>query len=69
MDEVKLVADQLDPKYKFLAKAPVEDPDGNRTFVKFSRKTKEQYVAGVKEDGKASGWAAFYKNGKWQEKE
>ncbi|GAA4342954.1 type I DNA topoisomerase [Kangiella taiwanensis] len=69
VDEVQQVEDQLDPKYKFLAKAPTKDPDGNRTFVKFSRKTKEQYVAGVKEDGKASGWAAFYKNGKWQEKE
>jgi DNA topoisomerase-1 len=68
VDEVKLVEDQLDPKYKFLAKAPVKDPDGNRTFVKFSRKTKEQYVAGVKDDGKASGWSAFYKDGKWQEK-
>ena len=65
VDEVKLVKDQLDPKYKFLADAPVKDPDGNRTFVKFSRKTKEQYVAGVKDDGKASGWAAFYKDGKW----
>lgn len=66
IDEILMVKDQLDPKYKFLADAPVKDPDGHRTFVKFSRKTKEQYVAGIKEDGKVSGWSAYYNNGKWE---
>ncbi|MCW8855961.1 MAG: type I DNA topoisomerase [Kangiella sp.] len=65
VDELVTVKDKLDPKYKFLGEAPLKDPDGNRTFVKFSRKTGQQYVAGVKEDGKASGWTAFYENGKW----
>lgn len=65
VDELITVKDKLDPKYKFLAEAPLKDPDGNRTFVKFSRKTGQQYVAGVKDDGKASGWTAFYENGKW----
>jgi len=34
--------------------------------VRFSRKTKEQYVMS-EIDGKATGWKAFYRNGKWQE--
>lgn len=57
--------DEIDPKYKFLFSAPTEDPDGIPTVVRFSRKTKEQYVQSEK-DGKATGWKAFYQNGKWQ---
>jgi DNA topoisomerase-1 len=33
--------------------------------VRFSRKTKEQYVAS-EVDGKATGWAAYYVGGRWQ---
>lgn len=54
----------LDPKYHFLLSAPVEDSDGIDTIVRFSRKTKEQYVQS-EVDGKATGWKAFYDNGKW----
>jgi DNA topoisomerase-1 len=56
--------DEIDPKYKFLFSAPTEDPEGNKTLVRFSRKTKEQYVQS-EVDGKATGWKAFYENGKW----
>ncbi|MDQ2075577.1 type I DNA topoisomerase [Marinimicrobium sp. ABcell2] len=56
--------DEIDPKYRFLFSAPTKDPDGNKTLVRFSRKTKEQYVQS-EVDGKATGWKAFYKNGKW----
>ncbi len=35
---------QIDPKYQFLLKAPASDPDGNETVIRYSRKTKEQYV-------------------------
>src|SRR5690606_26742737 len=56
--------DQIDPKYRFLLSAPVKDPDGNPTVIRFSRKTKEQYVQ-TEIDGKATGWKAFYQNGKW----
>ncbi len=52
------------PKYQFLADAPVKDDEGNPTLVKFSRKTKEQYVAS-EVDGKATGWVAHYRDGKW----
>jgi DNA topoisomerase-1 len=56
--------DEIDPKYHFLLGAPVSDPDGNPAIIRFSRKTKEQYVMSEK-DSKATGWSAFYVNGKW----
>ncbi|MDH5434765.1 MAG: DNA topoisomerase, partial [Gammaproteobacteria bacterium] len=65
VEEILLVKDQLDPKFEYLTKAPVADPEGNKTVIKFSRKTKEQYVTGDV-NGKSSGWSAFYNNGQWQ---
>jgi DNA topoisomerase-1 len=38
--------------------------DGNETIVRYSRKTKEQYVM-TEVNGKATGWRAFYEGGKW----
>ena len=55
---------EIDPKYKHLFKAPTEDPDGNKAIIRYSRKTKEQYVQ-TEIDGKPSGWKAFYEGGKW----
>lgn len=57
--------DQIDPKYHFLMSAPVKDPDGYPSIVRFSRKTKEQYVMTENAEGKATGWSAFFENGKW----
>ena len=57
---------EIDPKYAFLFSAPVEDDDGNPAQVRFSRKTKEQYVMTEKGD-KATGWKAWYRAGKWEE--
>jgi DNA topoisomerase-1 len=56
----------LDPKYAFLLKAPVKDHEGNPSIVRYSRKTKEQYVMSEVEK-KASGWRAMYVSGKWVE--
>ncbi len=58
--------DEIDPKYTFLFDAPQADPDGNPAQIRFSRKTKEQYVMS-EVDGKATGWKAYYSGGKWQE--
>lgn len=55
---------QIDPKYHFLLSAPVQDPEGNKAIIRFSRKTKEQYVQ-TEVNGKATGWKAFYEKGKW----
>ena len=57
--------DELPEKYVFLTEAPVKDDDGNPMVVRYSRKTAEHYVAGDK-DGKPSGHAAYYVDGKWQ---
>ena len=35
-------------------------------MIRFSRKGKEQYVMS-EVDGKATGWSAFYRDGKWVE--
>ncbi|KFZ37107.1 DNA topoisomerase I [Shewanella mangrovi] len=64
VEELVNYREQLWPKYQYLADAPVKDDDGNPTLVKFSRKTKEQYVAS-EVNGKASGWAAHFQDGKW----
>ncbi|BCD98417.1 type I DNA topoisomerase [Marinagarivorans cellulosilyticus] len=62
--ELLTVKDQLDPKYAHILKAPQEDSDGNDTVVRYSRKTKEQYVQS-EVDAKPTGWKAFYEGGKW----
>lgn len=66
VEEILTVKSQLDPKFEYLTKAPVADPDGNKAMFRFSRKNKEQYVTSEK-DGKATGWSAHYVDGKWQE--
>jgi DNA topoisomerase-1 len=67
VEELLPYKDKIDPKYHFLLSAPVSDPQGNRAIIRFSRKTKEQYVQ-TEVDGKATGWKAFYQNGKWVSK-
>lgn len=57
---------EIDPKYEFLFSAPVKDGDGNPTIVRYSRKTKEQYVM-TEVNAKATGWRAFYRDGEWVE--
>ncbi|TNF88160.1 MAG: type I DNA topoisomerase [Gammaproteobacteria bacterium] len=59
-------ANELDPKFKYLLDAPEMDPDGLPSVVRYSRKTKEQYVQS-EVDGKATGWKAFYVDGRWVE--
>ncbi|MDI1300501.1 MAG: type I DNA topoisomerase [bacterium] len=64
VEELKSVGDKLDEKYRFLLDAPVKDKEGNKTLLRFSRKTKEQYVV-TEVEGKPTGWQAFFTNGKW----
>ena len=35
--------------------------------MRFARKTREQYVLSEAKDGKATGWRANYRDGRWQE--
>ena len=58
--------DEIDPKYKHLFSGPTDDGTGNPAVIRYSRKTKEQYLMSEIE-GKASGWKAYYVGGKWVE--
>lgn len=64
VEEILPHKDKIDKKYSHLFKAPTEDPDGNKTVIRYSRKTKEQYVQS-EVDGKPTGWKAMYDEGKW----
>jgi DNA topoisomerase-1 len=57
---------ELDPKYHFLLDAPRADKKGNSAIIRYSRKTKSQYVMSEIE-GKASGWSAVFEDSKWVE--
>jgi len=57
--------DEIDPKYHFLLSAPQKDPEGRPAVIRFSRKTKEQYVQ-TEIEGKPTGWKAFFDGGKWK---
>lgn len=58
----------IDPKYGYLMDAPRQDPDSNPAIIRYSRKTKQQYVMS-EVDGKATGWSATYEDGGWHEKQ
>ncbi|WP_422911740.1 type I DNA topoisomerase [Pseudomonas sp. MAC6] len=57
--------DEIDPKYHFLLDAPKKDPQGRAAVIRYSRKTREQYVQ-TEVDGKPTGWRAFFDGGKWK---
>ncbi|MES2919438.1 MAG: type I DNA topoisomerase [Pseudomonadota bacterium] len=66
IEELKSVGDKLDPKHQYLLGAPVKDKEGNKAVLRFSRKTREQYVV-TEVEGKPTGWQAFFRDGKWVE--
>ncbi len=65
VEELVRFKDRLSPKFTYLTEAPTHDPDGRPTVVRFSRKSKENYVRSEIE-GKPSGWTALYVDGKWE---
>ena len=66
--EILKYKDELDKKFLFLTKAPVQDADGNPTVIRFSRKNKELFVM-TEVDAKATGWSAHWVKGKWVEEQ
>jgi DNA topoisomerase I len=64
VEEIIPHKDEIDPKYAYMFDAPTVDPEGNKTIIRYSRKTKEQYLMSEKE-GKATGWRAYYRDGRW----
>ena len=66
VEELYRFRDRLPEKLRGLADAPQQDPKVQDHGSFFSRKTKQQWRLSEK-DGKATGWSAFYVDGKWVE--
>jgi DNA topoisomerase-1 len=66
VEELARFRDRISPKFYYLADAPLKDPDGSQSIVRYSRKTKQQYVMSENEEGKATGWSAWCTDGKWK---
>lgn len=64
--ELRAIQDQLESKFHYLLTAPDQDPDGNPTILRWSRKNAEQYV-GSEKDGKATKFALVYRHNQWVE--
>jgi DNA topoisomerase-1 len=64
--ELQSLAAHLDPKFHYLLQAPATDDYGHPSLLRFSRKAKEQYVMTEDEEGKPTGWQAYYREGHWK---
>ena len=69
VEELAKFRERISPKFYYLADAPAKDPDGSPAIVRYSRKTKQQYVMSENEEGKATGWSAWCTDGKWIEED
>ena len=65
VEELARFRDRISPKFYYLADAPQKDPEGNPAIVRYSRKTKQQYVMSENDSGKSTGWSSWYQDGKW----
>jgi DNA topoisomerase-1 len=64
VEELAQYKERISPKFHYLADAPAHDPDGRPSVVRFSRKSKENYIRS-EIDGKPSGWTGLFIDGKW----
>jgi DNA topoisomerase-1 len=64
--ELKPHRSEIDAKYHYLLDGPEQDEDGNPAQIRYSRKTKEQYLM-TEVNGKATGWRAHFEGGRWVE--
>ncbi|MCE0496270.1 type I DNA topoisomerase [Vibrio salinus] len=64
VEEFVKYEERISDKFKYLASAPAQDPDGRPAVIRFSRKSKEHYVRS-EENGKPTGWTALYIDGDW----
>ena len=66
VEDLRRHKEELDPKYHYLADAPVTDPRGNKVLIRFKRKEKYHYLMS-EEGGKPSGWSAVFNDNEWVE--
>lgn len=64
--ELREIKDKMEDKFQYLFEGPDEDPDGNPTILRWSRKKKEQYI-GSEKNGKATRWGVYWRKGEWVE--
>ncbi len=64
--ELREIKDKMEDKFQYLFSGPDEDPDGNPTILRWSRKKKEQYI-GSEKNGKATRWGVYWRKGEWVE--
>ncbi|WP_201575269.1 type I DNA topoisomerase [Psychrobacter sp. H8-1] len=64
--EIREIKDKMEEKFQYLFEGPNEDPDGNPTILRWSRKKKEQYI-GSEKNGKATRWGVYWRKGEWVE--
>jgi len=64
--ELREIKDKMEDKFQYLFEGPDEDPEGNPTILRWSRKKKEQYI-GSEKNGKATRWGVYWRKGEWVE--
>ncbi|RKF20258.1 type I DNA topoisomerase [Alginatibacterium sediminis] len=64
VEELHRFRERLSPKFHYLADGPQKDSVGNKALVRYSRKTKEQYLS-TEVEKKPTGWRAYYQNSAW----
>lgn len=66
--ELRPIKSQMEEKFHYLFSAPDEDPDGNPTILRWSRKKAEQYVGSLNtKTNKATRWGVYWRKGEWVE--
>jgi DNA topoisomerase-1 len=66
VSELKPHREEIAAKYHYLLEGPQHDDEGNPAQIRYSRKTKEQYLM-TEVNGKATGWRAHFEGGRWVE--
>ncbi|MFI3256500.1 MAG: type I DNA topoisomerase [Psittacicella sp.] len=66
--ELKEYRDILPEKFLYLTEAPLKDPEGFDTFIRFHRKEKIQYISSLK-NGKPTKYSLEYLDGSWKKAE
>jgi DNA topoisomerase I len=56
---------ELAEKFRYLADAPAADPQGRPVAVRFSRASREHYLAALDAAGETADWSAFWTDGRW----
>ncbi|CAL4320704.1 type I DNA topoisomerase [Buchnera aphidicola] len=56
----------LPKRIKYLSTAPIKDNKGNKTILKFDKKTKQQFVTSINKKNKKTNLNLFFIDGKWK---